>query len=530
MNRKIKDFFTNFRIILLLVSLLIGLIVIHPNPFVNGVIIKTVELNGSANQAGIINPGQEESPMARERIVSLNYQQIGNIADYYTVLSTLKPNLQYPLKTNKGTYYVIPKFINGSPDLQITVADAPTTNIRKGIDLAGGTRVVLKPEGNLSETDKDLLKDGLERRLNSFGLSDVSVRIATDLLNNVYYIVEIPGINDQEIRELLEKEGKFEARISNQTVFMGGDDIVYVQRAGYTRAPVTCGRQGDGYACNFEFGLTLSHEAADQFKNLTQNLLNISDPDSGKQYLNESIYFYLDGVFEDSLRISADLAGKSVQEVIITGGEFGSTEKEAHDSTSKEMKQLQTLLVTGSLPVKVIPVSSELISPSLGDEFSKNALFVGFISLMAVAIIIFIRYRDPKIIASILFITWSEIFLLISVAATGIFGWKLDIASIAGIIIVIGTGLNDQLIITDETLRGEKEAYSWKRRMKMAFFIVFAAYFTTMVSMLPLLKAGAGLLKGFALSTMIGVTIGVLITRPAYAKILEIIIKNRSIR
>jgi len=38
-----------------------------------------------------------------------------------------------------------------------------------------------------------------------------------------------------------------------------------------------------------------------------------------------------------------------------------------------------------------------------------------------------------------------------------------------------------------------------------------------------LLNAGAGLLKGFAITTIIGVSVGVFITRPAFAKMIEII-------
>jgi len=44
--------------------------------------------------------------------------------------------------------------------------------------------------------------------------------------------------------------------------------------------------------------------------------------------------------------------------------------------------------------------------------------------------------------------------------------------------------------------------------------------------MLPLWWMGAGLIRGFALTTIAGVTIGVLITRPAYAKIIEILMRK----
>ena len=38
--------------------------------------------------------------------------------------------------------------------------------------------------------------------------------------------------------------------------------------------------------------------------------------------------------------------------------------------------------------------------------------------------------------------------------------------------------------------------------------------------------AGAGLLRGFAITTMIGVTNGVLITRPAFSKMIEVLLKD----
>jgi len=41
-----------------------------------------------------------------------------------------------------------------------------------------------------------------------------------------------------------------------------------------------------------------------------------------------------------------------------------------------------------------------------------------------------------------------------------------------------------------------------------------------------LIFAGAGMLKGFALTTIIGVSVGVFITRPAYASIIEILLKE----
>ena len=136
---------------------------------------------------------------------------------------------------------------------------------------------------------------------------------------------------------------------------------------------------------------------------------------------------------------------------------------------------------------------------------------------------LFIKYHAAKIesISSII-----EITLLLGFAAA--IGWNLDLAAIAGIIIVVGTGVDHQIVITDGVLSGKhsEEVYDWKKRIKNAFFIIMAAYFTTVFAMLPLWFAGAGLLKGFALTTIVGVSLGVLITRPAYAAVIEILMKD----
>ena len=39
--------------------------------------------------------------------------------------------------------------------------------------------------------------------------------------------------------------------------------------------------------------------------------------------------------------------------------------------------------------------------------------------------------------------------------------------------------------------------------------------------MIPLWNAGAGLIRGFAVTTIVGVTIGVFLTRPAFAVVIE---------
>ena len=94
----------------------------------------------------------------------------------------------------------------------------------------------------------------------------------------------------------------------------------------------------------------------------------------------------------------------------------------------------------------------------------------------------------------------------------------------AGIIISIGTGVDHLIIIADEIHRTEV-FYDWKRRLKNAMFIIFGAYLVDFAGMIPLWFAGAGLLKGFAFTTIAGISFGVIIARPAYAAIIKILLK-----
>jgi len=189
------------------------------------------------------------------------------------------------------------------------------------------------------------------------------------------------------------------------------------------------------------------------------------------------------------------------------------------------MKQLQTVLITGSLPVKLVIEKTDNLSPQLGEEFIRNALLVGILSIFSVALVIFLRYRRVEIFIPMIVTMVSEVTLLLGLAS--LIGWNLDLAAIAGIIIAVGTGIDHQIVITDEALSGESTRYTnWKTKFRNAFFIIMAAYFTTVVAMVPLYYAGAGMLKGFAITTIMGISFGVFITRPAFAAIIEVLLKE----
>jgi len=422
----------------------------------------------------------------------------------------------------------IKRDIIGTEEIGLKIYDAPTTNIKKGLDLQGGTRVLLEPAEEVSDDDLEIIMDNLKERLNIYGLSDIVVRKQKDLSGNLFILIEVAGANEEEVKDLIARQGKFEAKIENATVFHGGDDIKFVCRSAdcsFAEDPRNpCGPGSDGvFRCRFEFSITLSPEAAERQADVTKDLEVVTE--DGQEYLTKNIELFLDDELVDSLRIGADLRGRPVTDIAISGGGAGDTYQDAKLDSAQNMKRLQTILKTGSLPVKLNVVKIDTVSPTLGEEFVKNILFVGLLALVAVSIVVVIRYRDIRIAIPMLTTMVSEVVLLLGLAA--LIGWNLDLAAIAGILIAVGTGVDDQIVIIDEIKQKSSTALlNWKERIKRAFFIIMAAYFTTVVAMLPLWSAGAGLVRGFAITTIFGVTFGVFVTRPAFAAVMELLLKD----
>ena len=266
--------------------------------------------------------------------------------------------------------------------------------------------------------------------------------------------------------------------------------------------------------CNFRFSITLSPEAAQRHADITRDLtVNATNP----EYLSEKLDLYLDDILVDSLFIGKDLQGRVTTQVSVSGSGTGDTPDDAYKAAQNSMKKLQTILVTGSLPYKLEIVKMDTISPSLGESFTKNIIYLGLIVFIIISAILFVKYRKIKITLSVILTMFSEALITIGIAA--FISWNLDAPAIAGIIAGMGTGVNDQIVILDESISNMQ--ISIKERIKRALFIIFGAFFTIVAAMLPLFWAGAGMLKGFALTTIISVTAGILITRPAFAEIIR---------
>jgi preprotein translocase subunit SecD len=182
-----------------------------------------------------------------------------------------------------------------------------------------------------------------------------------------------------------------------------------------------------------------------------------------------------------------------------------------------QSNEITSILNGGSLPVHVIVGVPTTIPPTLGQRFEMISALALIIAILAVSATIAIRYRRGFLILPIVFTTFAELFIILSII--GLIG-TIDLAAVAGMIAVIGTGVDSQIIITDEVLSGTSE-HGLKLKLNNAFYIIWVDAGLLVVAMLPLLfSTSLVTIIGFAESTILGVLFGAFITRPAYGAII----------
>ena len=459
------------------------------------------------------------------------------------------------LKTNKGTYY---SPVNGS--LGISVKPVPRTNIRFGLDLEGGTRAILKAKGEVDRATVEQIISTLQTRINVYGLRETNFRP----LGEGMIEVEMAGGTIEEMRELLSKQGVFEAVIPVEIGLENGKGLVkldteheievadgkvlidgkengtiegmkvYVgnvtDSSTVLRFVVFTGRNiktvyfdsqnsriqrvQNGY--EWSFSVLIDQEAASNFAKVTR-LLGIAR--DNLRYLESPLELYLDGQLMDSLRIASDLKGRAITQPAISG--VANSREEALSS----MKRLQSILRSGSLPVPIEIVSIDRISPRLGSRFVAEALAAGAVSILIISLIVLLYYRDPVISIPVIVSSFSEIVMVLGIAV--VIKWTIDLASIAGILASIGASITDQVMMIDELESGRREKLTLKERIKRALFIIFGSAGISAVAMVPLLFTGYGILRGFAVTTWLGLAVSNFISRPAFNRIVEELVRGR---
>lgn len=562
------DLLRQWRIWLVLICVVGSLILIAPSPYQKGVVVKSIE-SGSPF-FGKIQTG--------ESITWANEKDINSPQDLYE-FENFTGTFRFIHSGNLDLVDIV------NPGLGITVSKPASSNLQFGLDLVGGTRVLLEPKGNISDAIVQQITATLETRINVFGLKEAKFQTIKDVSGNNYIQIEMAGGSAEEVQNLLAKEGKFEGKIPKTIIFsnntgtlnLGSSYVVTlkndsieinntllklnesssIESMGFQLTNLTgqaailfftvftgkdiqsvCLQDQPGICTSrillvkggyeFNFQVFLTKEGAENFAKVTKDMKVITDPNTESKYLESKIYLYLDENLITELSISSELKGQAYTTPAITG--FRTTREDA----LKEQLMLKSILQSGALPASLEITRIDQISPALGREFFEATVLAAVVASLTVATVLFIRYRSLKILIPNMM--WSLFELTITLGIASIIKWTIDLASIAGIIAAIGTGTNDQIIIIDEMLLGggateeEKKVYSTKQRVKRAFFFVFSAASTIIASVIPMMFIGVGAMKGFAVTTLIGVFIGIVITRPAFAIVAERVLEKKEVK
>ena len=541
-----NSLFKNPRILLLLAGVIISLIFIYPHPTDDGIDTNLkygLELEGGSwlqlrMQGAIIELDADPSQIIQsvystyldDKDLEITRVKSDSIR-FVTTKDVTRPQIEEPgygtaslLKEEETTAVaisttkeqVIQTYLQNHLDTEVKIlqtedgtayeirTNTSKTQIEQVLAPIGG-RLLNYVEGVSSET-RDDTKQILDAKLNGIGLKDIPIRTIGD----DYILIDLAGVDIATALRIAATPGKFEIRIqtegnqTNQTAHvLYGDQIT----------SVGIPQQYEGaWGVSFR----LKDEGAVALRDAAIRYDAITEPQ------NHHLIMYLDNNEIFSGPLAAGLA-RNIQNIPVKDLKAQTGVGEEGEQKAKE---LQVHLRAGALPVNVEVTGSGQVPATLGAQFKEQLGIAGIITLIAVALIVYRRYRHREIIMPMLITTFSEVVMILGFAAA--IKWQLDLPSLVAIIAVIGTGVDHLIIITDEVLHKERGELPteriFKARIKKAFTIIFAAAATTIAAMIPLGYMGFGALRGFAIVTIMGILIGIFIARPAYGAIIKHII------
>ena len=366
-------------------------------------------------------------------------------------------------------------------------------------------------EQGVSQATGQDIKRILEEKINTLGTQNTQVNLLTPVGTNVvrYVRVELAGVDINTARNIVGKQGLFEIRIKttgNSTEHvLFGNDITSVGNP-----------QQDPTSMTWGVPFTLSDQGASAFRQAANEYGAVTDP------ADHPVSMLLDNVTVFSAPLDVTLAKElQTQDVSRLQASTGSG-----TSGMNEAQTLEIHLRAGALPVNVEVANFGQVSAPLGEYFKYMSFIAGALAILTVGLVIYLRYREPAIVFPMVGTNFAEIIILLGIAR---FVQQLDLASIAGLIAVVGTGIDQLVVITDEVLHEGKvpSPALYLKRLNRALAIILIAAGTVFFAMLPLALMDLSTLKGFAFITILGVLVGVGITRPAYGKIIMAVLSRK---
>lgn len=432
--------------------------------------------------------------------------------------------------------------------------------VQLGLDLKGGAHLVYKADfKDIAQADqKDAItsvRDTIERRVNSFGVSEPLVQVqGTDQI-----VVELPGITDvnQAIDQigqtpLLEFRTQGDPNAAQNATVDANGQVTIDPLAGWNKTGLS-GKQLKKATADVQQGSTaLSSNIIVRLQFDEEGTKLFSEMTTAN--LNKQIAIVLDGQV-----ISAPTVQSAITDgEAIISGKF----------TAEEAKQLATRLNSGALPVPISLISQQNVGASLGQESIQKSLIAGLIGLLLVVLFMIFYYRYPGLLAvlalviyillsiavfkigiSITAIILVGIFFLLGIVVSGWFGIlalvsylalmflggvqpvTLTLAGIAGFILSIGMAVDANILIFE---RMKEEIHSGKELTKAvedgfdrAWLSIRDSNVSSLITTFILYMFGTPSIKGFAITLSIGILISMFSAITATRTFLRLLMTKR---
>lgn len=390
-----------------------------------------------------------------------------------------------------------------------------------GLDLSGGVQLVYQADVSSIKPGEvknamDALRDVIERRINTFGVSEPVVQIEekggiTGPIEE-RLLVELPGITDVKMAvdmigqtpklEFMKERSKEELDAYNKAVEKfnadkeAGNPLVIPAEllAGPYVATELNGRFLERAVLEFDqttrepiVSIVFNKQGSDMFEELT------------KENVGKTIAIYLDRELGNPDPISAPV----VREAIL-GGKAQITGK----FTAQEAKTLVGRLNSGALPVdKLDLLSTQTISAPLGAQALMAGVWAGVWGIVIVAGFLVLWYRLPGLVS----VLALAIYVVIMLALFKFMGVTLTAAGIAGFILSMGMAVDANILIFERTKEELRKGHGVHDAIREGFARAWTSIrdsnISSIITAVILFWFGTSLIKGFALTFGLGVIV-----------------------
>ena len=173
--------------------------------------------------------------------------------------------------------------------------------------------------------------------------------------------------------------------------------------------------------------------------------------------------------------------------------------------TIDETIDMANLLKAGKLPAPTRIVSEAIIGPTLGQESIAQGITSIIVGLGIVVLFMIFYYAKGGLVANSALV--FNIFFIFGILAQ--FKTALTLPGIAGIVLTIGMSIDANVLIferiREELRNGVTLLKAISNGYQKAFWSIFDANFTTLLTAVILALIGEGPVKGFAVTLIIGI-------------------------